>query len=130
MANSEPIRQQGWLVVEDETLIAFMIEEAIAEMGLRSIGPAPSVAKALALLQVEAPAGAVLDVNLAGEVVYPVAEALTARGIPYAFLTGYGEGGIRDGYRTHPVIPKPFAIEDIQKTIRSLQSGIETRQTA
>ena len=110
MANSEPIRPQGWLVVEDESLIAFMIEEAIAEMGLRSIGPASSVAKA--------------------EVVYPVAEALTARGIPYAFLTGYGEGGIRDGYRTHPVIPKPFAIEDIQKTIRSLQSGIETRQTA
>src|SRR4051812_36415564 len=84
------------LVVEDETLIAMMIEDLLADMGCIVVGAAATIAQALALLadpafQID---GALLDVNLGGEKVFPVADALAQRAIPFVFATGYGKDAL------------------------------------
>jgi DNA-binding response OmpR family regulator len=77
------------LVVEDEGLIALEIETLLKEMGCVVFGPAPTVARALALIAQEEADFALLDVNLGGTRSTPVAEALRERGMPYALITGY-----------------------------------------
>jgi CheY-like chemotaxis protein len=119
--STEP--RSGWLIVEDESLVAMLIEEALTEIGLPTLGPATRVAKAIQLIEAHPPEGAVLDVNLAGEKVYPVADTLAAFGIPFVFLTGYGEAGVRQGYEGRPVLQKPFSIEQVQMAVKRLQQG-------
>lgn len=83
------------LVVEDESLVAMLIETILEDLGGETVGPLASVEEALAFLG-DGPAldAALLDVNLAGRQVFPVAEALAASGVPFVFSTGYGEGGL------------------------------------
>jgi CheY-like chemotaxis protein len=113
-----------WLIVEDEALVAMLIEDAISDMGLAPVGPATRVLQALALIAERPPKGAILDVNLAGEPVYPVADALAARRIPFLFLTGYAESGIPQQFENAPVVGKPFTIEQIQSAVRQLQEAL------
>jgi len=117
---------EGWLIVEDEELVAVLIEDAIAELGLTTIGPADRVVKALALLDRHHPQGALLDINIAGEEVYPVAAALRDRKIPFAFLTGYGESSVIAGYATRPVLQKPFMAGQIEAVIRQMVAETES----
>ena len=77
------------LVVEDEVLIAMDLERTLRRHGYRVLGPATTVAAALRLLDGEAPDVALLDVNLRGELVTPVAEALRARGVPFVLASAY-----------------------------------------
>jgi DNA-binding response OmpR family regulator len=63
---------------------------------------------------------AVLDINLAGEKVFPVADRLRVRGVPFCFVTGYGVGGLPDHYVLNAVLQKPFQEEDLEKILRSL----------
>lgn len=78
------------LVVEDEFLVALELEQLLGGRGCQVVGPAASVARALALLGVERIDAAVLDVNVDGGRITPVAEALKAREIPFVLATGYG----------------------------------------
>jgi DNA-binding response OmpR family regulator len=80
------------MLVEDEAMIAMIMEDLLAELDCEVVGPFGAVANALDWLSsaAEMPDAAVLDVNLGGERVFPVAEALRARGVPFAFATGYG----------------------------------------
>jgi DNA-binding response OmpR family regulator len=96
------------LVVEDTLLVAEMIEDALHDFGCDVIGPAPRLQRGLALAGEARLDGALLDVNLAGERCFPIADALAARGIPFAFLTGYGDAGIPAEYRGVPRLAKPF----------------------
>ncbi|MGD0109690.1 MAG: response regulator [Rhodopila sp.] len=96
------------LIVEDELLVALMIEDFLAEFGCSTLGPCGSVSKALDAARTEMFDLAVLDVNLAGEMVYPVAEVLAARHIPFLFLSGYGDQAIPADHRDWKVCPKPF----------------------
>jgi CheY-like chemotaxis protein len=112
--------ERVWLIVEDEPLVAMLVEDAIAELGLTASGPAARVDKALQLIEERAPDGAILDVNLAGEQVYPVASLLRERQIPFLFMTGYGEEAIRDDFDKMPIVKKPFTVEQIQMAIRQL----------
>jgi len=118
---SQPsVDKPAWLVVEDESLIAMLVEETLIDAGLDVVGPVARVAKALDIANKDTLAGAVLDVNIAGEVVYPVADALEARGIPFLFLTGYGERAVRPDLRTHPILHKPFLPEQMREIVESL----------
>ena len=83
------LRGRHILVVEDEYFIADAMQRGLEDIGAQVVGPAASVADALALLDSTPVNGAILDVKLADETVFPVAEALTARGIPFIFATGY-----------------------------------------
>jgi DNA-binding response OmpR family regulator len=96
------------LVVEDEALVAMLVEDALLDAGFGVIGPAATVAEALDLLGQDKPDAAVLDLNLAGETSVPVADALAARGIPFVVATGYGVGGLPAGHPSVPVLAKPY----------------------
>ena len=99
-----------FLVVEDETMVAMLIEDMLTDLGCIIVGTAGTVAKALAIATCDEVAldGAILDVNLGGERVFPVADALARRGIPFVFSTGYGRSGISAEYAARPLVAKPF----------------------
>ena len=96
------------LVVEDEALVAMLLETILEDMGCVAVGPAATVDEGLRMATEEAIDTALLDVNVAGRQVFPVAEALKRRGVPFIFSTGYGEGGLPDEWRGQPTLQKPF----------------------
>jgi len=105
------------LLVEDEMLVAMLLEELVIELGCKVVGPASRIDQALALAR-EAPVDvAVLDVNLDGQLTYPVAEALEARRIPFVFATGYGEDGLADRYKSAALLQKPFRPRDVARAL-------------
>lgn len=102
------------LLVEDEMMVAMMFEDALTDLGYRVI-KAARVAKAVKLAATEAIDGAILDMNLAGEAVYPVAEVLQRRGIPLIFATGYGGKKLRSDFLRWPILAKPFHLENLAR---------------
>lgn len=96
------------LVVEDEALVAMLVEDALLDAGFGVLGPAATVEEAMALLSRERPDAVVLDLNLAGETSTPVADELAARGIPYVIATGYGASGLPAGHQDAMVLAKPY----------------------
>jgi CheY-like chemotaxis protein len=96
------------LLVEDEALTGMMMSDILTELGFHVIGPFGRVADALAALGREDFHAAVLDVNLDGEMVYPVADAVVARGVPFVFVTGYGAEGIDSRFAQVLVLQKPI----------------------
>jgi CheY-like chemotaxis protein len=115
------------LLVEDEAMVAMIIEDTLADLGCEIVGPMASVEHALAAAKTaDRIDGAFLDVNLRGELVYPVAEALTSRGIPFAFVTGYGEKGIDARFRDAPVLTKPFLPETVEQLVTKHMAGRAT----
>lgn len=112
------------LVVEDEAAISLLLEDMLLDFGCEVIGPAARLSAALDAVSKEQVDLAILDVNVAGEPIYPVAEALAQRSIPFVFSTGYGSAGIRDSFRDRPVLQKPFAQHDLkQKLIMARAKG-------
>src|SRR5262249_36541939 len=117
-AQTDP-RLQGLrvIVVEDETLVAILLEDMLAELGCEVLWTAHRVGKALDLVATSTPDAAVLDVNIAGDEVYPVAQALAARDIPFVFATGYGARGLKDAWRERPILQKPFQVEHLGESL-------------
>lgn len=112
------------LVVEDEAAISLLLEDMLLDFGCEVVGPAARLAAALDAVRTQTLDLAILDVNVAGEPIYPVAEALAQKGIPFVFSTGYGSAGIKDAYRDRPVLQKPFAQHDLkQKLLIAKQAG-------
>jgi CheY-like chemotaxis protein len=101
------------LVVEDEFLIALDIAGVLEQAGFVVVGPCGTVADALQALEREVVHGALLDAQLAGEPVARVAELLKARGIPFAFVSGYGREHLPPAFRDVLLVPKPFTGEDL-----------------
>jgi DNA-binding response OmpR family regulator len=97
------------MVVEDELLVAMLIEDALADENCVLVGPFSSVGDALEAARREPLDLAVLDVNLRGEKVYPVAEALTRRGVPFLLLSGYGKDAAPAEHPEWPACSKPFS---------------------
>ncbi|MFW2341730.1 response regulator [Brevundimonas sp.] len=97
------------LVVEDESLVAMLLETMLEDMGCTVFGTAARVEDALTLIAGDTrPDAALLDVNVAGQTVYPVAEALDRKGVPLVFSTGYGQGGLAEGWEGRPTVQKPY----------------------
>ena len=112
------------LVVEDEAAISLLLEDMLLDFGCEVIGPAARLSAALEAVARETVDLAILDVNVAGEPIYPVAEALVERRIPFVFSTGYGSAGIKDAFRDRPVLQKPFAQHDLkQKLLMARATG-------
>jgi CheY-like chemotaxis protein len=124
MIGNENLQGRRVLVVEDELMISMLVEDMLADLGCSVVGPAHELAAALALANSsEGIDAALLDVNLGGQSVFPVADALRARGVPSIFSTGYGEAGLRDVDRGAPVLQKPFRAGDLA---RALQEALKT----
>jgi CheY-like chemotaxis protein len=105
------------LVVEDEFLIALDIAGVLEQAGLAVVGPAANVGDALQAIESEVVDGALLDAHLAGESVSCLADALAARGIPFAFVSGYGREHLPSAYRGVPLVKKPFTGRDLLAAI-------------
>jgi CheY-like chemotaxis protein len=110
---AEPAPERRILVIEDEALVAMLVEDALLDAGFAMIGPARSVAEAMASLDAERPDAVVLDLNLGGETSIGVADALITRGIPFVVATGYGAAGLPESHRHVPVLPKPYDPADL-----------------
>src|SRR3954452_24682949 len=115
----ESLRGHRFLVVEDEYLIATSLSHALEGRGAEVVGPAGSVRDALTLVEAEGDRldGAVLDINVRDERVYPVADALAARGVPFIFLTGYDARVIPDAYAGVPRCEKPVSSALLSRTL-------------
>jgi CheY-like chemotaxis protein len=105
------------LVVEDEMLVSLLIEDILADSKCIIVGPYDRVPAALEAARTLALDAAVLDVNLAGTKVYPVAEMLSARGIPFLLLSGYGPEAAPAAHASWPVCSKPFKPEQLITTL-------------
>lgn len=112
------------LVVEDEMLIAMAIEETLQGLGCVVVGPVGKVDDALRLANDEALDAAVLDVTIRGGRVYPVAERLIARGVPFVLASGYGEWILPENLRDRPRLTKPFTPEELGERARLLCGGV------
>jgi CheY-like chemotaxis protein len=110
-------------VVEDEFLIRMLLEDMLDDLGYSVAGAAARIDEAEAMAHTIECDVAVLDVNLDGTEVYPIAEILQRRGLPFVFVTGYGEHGLPDAYRDHPTLQKPFQIEDLGRTLAAMCSA-------
>lgn len=107
------------LIVEDETLVAMLLEDMLVDEGCKIAGVAPRLAASLDIIG-KAPDSfdvAILDVNVAGEPVFPVAEALAAADKPFVFATGYGNAGLPATWRHRPTIQKPFGQAEVASAI-------------
>ena len=109
------------LIVEDEALIAMYVEDVISKFGYSVAGVVASVDEALAFIETHAVDAAVLDINLRGNLVFPFADALLCRGIPFIFASSFEEGRIPARYRVGPVVQKPFAPSELYRALAATQ---------
>jgi CheY-like chemotaxis protein len=107
-------------VVEDETLVAMLLEDMIADLGGVVVASAARRDRALEIARDRTVAMdvAVLDVNLGGEEAFPVADALAERGTPFVFSTGYGGNGLPEPWRLRPILQKPFTQDQVEIVLR------------
>ena len=108
------------LIVEDEYFLADDMAKALQKLGAQVVGPVPTRDKALALLADKAVDAAILDINLKGQMVFPVADALREQGIPFVFATGYDAAAVPEAYKGVPRWEKPFKPEDLAKALPAL----------
>jgi CheY-like chemotaxis protein len=107
------------LVVEDELMIRMLLEDMLAELGYRIAATAGRLDEAMQAAHSMIFDVAILDVNLNGQPISPVADALAGRGLPFIFATGYGEDGIPDIYRDRPMLKKPFQLDSLRRTLET-----------
>ncbi|WP_458094947.1 response regulator [Roseomonas sp. WA12] len=115
---AEVLAGRRLLVVEDDYMIAQELRQDLARAGALVVGPVPTVAEALALVAAEVLDGAVLDVNLAGERAFAVADALRARSVPFMFATGYDHAAIPAAYADVPYSEKPAGARKVARALR------------
>jgi CheY-like chemotaxis protein len=115
----ERLKGRCLLVVEDEYIVAADLAASLESVGAQVIGPAGSVQEALTLVEMDEGRldGAVLDINLRGERVFPVADALARRGVPFVFTTGYDAVAIPNSYAGVPRCEKPVNKADLARLL-------------
>jgi CheY-like chemotaxis protein len=115
-----PSRDKSVLVLEDEPIVAMLVEDMLNELGYANVLSVGDSASALATAAETDLAFAILDVNIAGSRSFTVADELARRGIPFVFATGYGRGTIEGQHDGVPTLQKPFLLADLEAIIGSL----------
>lgn len=95
-------------------MVSFLIEEMLTQLGA-TVRHAARVAAAAAEVEARLPSLAILDVNIGGESVFPIAECLQAHGIPFVFITGYGRDGLHGKWLEHDVLQKPLTRQEFEQ---------------
>ncbi len=109
------------LVVEDEALVLIDLEDMLLEMGCLVVGPAMQLKAAQKLVEEGDPFDvALLDVNVAGDLVFPVAEELAKKNIPFAFASGYGRSSLLDDWADRPILQKPYTAQDVRDCLNAV----------
>jgi CheY-like chemotaxis protein len=112
--------QRRVLVVEDEYLIRMLLEDMLDELGYGVAAAVGTIAEASQIARDGEFSAAILDVNLDGQEIYPVADILAERGLPFVFVTGYGERSLPAAYRGRPALQKPFQAEQLKTALAGL----------
>src|SRR5262247_311706 len=115
--SSPASRQRRVFVVEDEIMIRMLLEDMLADLGYGVAASAGGLNEAMTLARESDFDLAILDVNLNGDAVYPVADLLQERGVPFVFSTGYGDRGLPEPYRDCPTLQKPFQLENLENIL-------------
>jgi CheY-like chemotaxis protein len=108
------------LLVEDEALIRMMISEMVEELGHIVVAEAGSIEAARQLAETATFDLAILDINIAGLNIQPIAEIIEKRGLPFLFVSGYGVKGLPESFRTRPILDKPCFLEQLKQEIELL----------
>ena len=114
------------LVVEDELMIRMLLQDMLADLGHTLAGEAGRIEEALALAKEGEFDVAILDVNLNGQPISPVVEILIKRGLPFVFVTGYGQRGVPEPYRNTPTLQKPFQANALAQAIEAAALAIRS----
>jgi DNA-binding response OmpR family regulator len=117
-----PLAGKRVLITEDEFFLALSLGQVLEEEGYAVAGPATSVEEALQLIEKARPSGAILDINLNGEMVYPAAKELMDRSIPFLFITGYSALDIPITFRNIPRLEKPVSAQILVGTLKKMLS--------
>lgn len=112
------------LVVEDESMIAMLIEDSLCELGHEVVAIASRMQEALDIARKGQFDIAIIDVNLDGEPSYPVADVLAERNIPFIFATGYGSKGLDTGYSKIPLLTKPFLDSELETALVQISKEV------
>lgn len=120
LASTDDLRLRRVLVVEDEYLIARALAEGLSQRGVIVVGPASDLTTALALADAEPLDAAILDINLDGQSVYPLADTLLQAEVPFGFATGYDLVVIPEQYRAVPFWQKPCTVEALAGALRAM----------
>jgi CheY-like chemotaxis protein len=108
------------LIVEDEAMIAMLVEDMVVDFGSEVVGPVAQLSSAISLAQTAELDAAILDINVGGSVIFPVADILKNRDIPFIFATGYGSMGLPDRFRNSHTLPKPFSYQSLAESLRTV----------
>lgn len=117
MASKAKAASRRVLIVEDEYFVAMEVVKALERKGIATVGPARSVQEALRIVEGDRIDAAILDINLRNQPVFPLAEELEARNVPFVFATGYGEQMIPQRFRHIPRFEKPLDLESLAKAV-------------
>ena len=131
MAQDRPFEGLRVLIAEDNLFAAMEVEQALRDLGCEPVGPAARVDEAMRLAREEILNGALLDVELHGELIFAVAEELERRGVPVIFATGYDNGIFPAPFVRHPRLRKPYGEEEVRQVLEgvmrpSLEPASET----
>ena len=116
------------LLVEDEALIRMMLVEMIEEAGHSVVAEAGDLKKGTALATHADFDLAILDINLGGDTIEPIASKIAGRGKPFFFVSGYGSSGVPDAFQGTPVVRKPCLAGELQSAIDAALSRLSQRQ--
>jgi CheY-like chemotaxis protein len=111
------------LIVEDETMIAMLVEDFLKDLGWNVVGLAGTLDRALAMARDADIDAALLDVNLNGQDTFAVADILSERDIPFVFATGYGADGVTARFRGVPTLTKPFQRVELDRALNRAMTG-------
>ena len=115
-----PVHRARILVVEDEAAIAVMLEYGLTQLGYVVIGPTSRLSTAIELARDSELDAALLDVTIRGGRVYPVADILRQRGIPFLLASGYGKWALPEALREAPRLTKPFSMPELEEQLKQL----------
>jgi two-component SAPR family response regulator len=121
------LRGKRVLIVEDEAIIAMMLEEMLVELGASVVGPAPSIPTARNLIETKPIDAAVLDVNIRSDRIDPIAELLRVRRVPFVFATGYGAAA-SSARRDELILEKPYTLERLSGALNLVLGTPSDRQ--
>lgn len=124
MTEAVPLHGLRVLVVEDEALLSMLVEDALGDLGCTVLGPFMRLEPALAAVEADPRIDvAILDVNVAGERSFPLAELLLQRDVPVVFTTGYDDAGLDERWRVLPILRKPFSDDDLKRLVTQVATA-------
>lgn len=121
--NPQSVAGTRVLVVEDEALVVMMLEDMLEQLGCEVVAVAPRLGQAKKIIETKQFDCALLDINLAGEPVYPLAQRLSALGTPFVFVTGYERPEMLKRFQGCPVLRKPFEVDALGKTLAKVMAA-------